>query len=96
MLLVCILFRYWRLRISSASSSTGDWTTRPLDTGKVILCYWTVWFGFGSAGSSSWRDSVFFNTSSKSKLSFLNNLIGPFEGKFDSEGNFTHRSWEWK
>lgn len=51
---------------------------------------------FGSAGSSNWRGSVFFNTSSKGKLSILNNLIGSFEGEFDSEGNFTHRSWEWK
>lgn len=51
---------------------------------------------FGSAGSSSWRGSVFFNTSSKGKLSILNNLIGSFEGEFDSEGNFTQRSWEWK
>lgn len=51
---------------------------------------------FGSVGSSSWRGSVFFNTSSKGKLSILNNLIGSFEGEFDSEGNFTHRSWEWK
>ena len=32
----------------------------------------------------------------KGKLSFLNNLIGSFEGEFDSDRNFTRRSWEWK
>jgi hypothetical protein len=35
---------------------------------------------FGSTGSSTWHGCVFFCTSSKDKLSFLNNLIGAFEG----------------
>lgn len=29
-------------------------------------------------------------------LTRLNNLIGSFEGEFDSDRNFTRRSWEWK
>jgi hypothetical protein len=38
---------------------------------------------FGPMRSSSWHGFVFFNTSSKVKLSCLNNLIEAFEGEFD-------------
>jgi hypothetical protein len=49
---------------------------------------------FGSSGGMSWRGSLFYSTSSKGKLSFLNNMIGVFEGEFDADGNFSHKSWE--
>jgi hypothetical protein len=49
-----------------------------------------------SPGGTKWRGSLFFSTPSKDKLSFLNNIIGVFEGEFDAEGNFTQKSWEWK
>ena len=50
-----------------------------------------------SSGSAKWRGSIFYSTSSsKGKLSFLNNMVGVFEGEFDAEGNFTHKTWEWK
>jgi hypothetical protein len=49
-----------------------------------------------SSGSASWRGSYLYRTSSIGKLSFLNNMIGTFEGEFDSQGNFSHKSWEWK
>ncbi len=49
-----------------------------------------------SSGSASWRGSYFYSTSSNGKLSFLNNMVGIFEGEFDSQGNFSHKSWEWK
>jgi hypothetical protein len=50
----------------------------------------------GSSGSASWRGSYFFRTSSTGRLAFLNNVVGIFEGEFDSQGNFSHKSWEWK
>src|ERR671935_1090289 len=47
-----------------------------------------------SSGSAKWRGSIFYSTSSsKGKLSFLNNMVGVFEGEFDAEGNFTHKTW---
>src|SRR5918912_1098220 len=50
-----------------------------------------------SSGSTKWRGSIFYSTSSsKSKLSFLNNMIVVFESEIDVEGNFTHKAWEWK
>jgi hypothetical protein len=54
--------------------------------------------GVGRLGSSgvSWRGSYFFRTSSTGSLAFLNNVVGIFEGEFASQGNFSHKSWEWK
>jgi hypothetical protein len=50
-----------------------------------------------SSGSTKWRGSIFYSTSSsKGKLSFLNNMIMVFEAEIDVEGNFTHKAWEWK
>ena len=50
-----------------------------------------------SSGSTKWRGSIFYSTSSsKGKLSFLNNMILVFESEINAEGNFTHKAWEWK
>ena len=50
-----------------------------------------------SSGSTKWRGSIFYSTSSsRGKLSFLNNMIVVFESEIDAEGNFTHKAWEWK
>src|ERR671931_2751060 len=50
-----------------------------------------------SSGSTKWRGSIFYSkSSSKGKLSFLNNMIVVFESEIDVEGNFTHKAWEWK
>jgi hypothetical protein len=29
-------------------------------------------------------------------LSFLNNMVGIFEGEIDAAGNFSEKIWEWK
>jgi hypothetical protein len=49
-----------------------------------------------SSGSTSWRGSIFYKTSSSRKLGFLNNLVGVFETEIDADGNFSERAWEWK
>jgi hypothetical protein len=50
-----------------------------------------------SSGSTKWRGSIFYSTSSSTgKLSFLNNMIVVFEAEMDAEGKFTHKAWEWK
>ena len=49
-----------------------------------------------SSGSTKWRGSIFYSTSSNGKLAFLNNLVGVFEVEIDSEGNFSEKIWEWK
>ena len=49
-----------------------------------------------SSGSISWRGSIFYSTSSNGNLSFLNNMIVLFEAEIDSDGNFSHKAWEWK
>jgi hypothetical protein len=50
-----------------------------------------------SSGSTKWRGSIFYSTSSsKGRLSFLNNMILVFEAEINAEGNFTHKAWEWK
>jgi hypothetical protein len=36
-----------------------------------------------SSGGTKWRGSLFFSTSSKGKLAFLNNMVGVFEDEFD-------------
>jgi hypothetical protein len=50
----------------------------------------------GSSGNVKWRGSLFFRTSSGSKLAFLNNMVGVFETEIDAEGNFSEKAWEWK
>ena len=47
-------------------------------------------------GEINWRGSIFYRTSSTGKLAFLNNLVGLFETRIDSEGNFSEKAWEWK
>jgi hypothetical protein len=50
----------------------------------------------GSSGNVMWRGSIFFRTSSGSKLAFLNNMVGVFETEIDAVGNFSEKAWEWK
>jgi hypothetical protein len=50
----------------------------------------------GSSGNVKWRGSLFFRTSSGSKLAFLNNMVGVFETDIDADGNFSEKAWEWK
>ena len=38
----------------------------------------------------------FYSTSSKGKLSFLNELIGIFEYEPEKSGNYSAKVWEWK
>jgi hypothetical protein len=59
-----------------------------------------TWIGQGvgtsSGGKIRFRGSIFFRTSSKAKLSFLNNLVGVFEFEADEQGNCSSKVWEWK
>ena len=84
------------------SPTTSEGVLHGRGVGMIIAGSEVVTFtaeGMGrlsSSGSASWRGSYFYRTSSTGKLSFLNNMIGIFEGEFDSQGNFSHKSWEWK
>jgi hypothetical protein len=49
-----------------------------------------------AGGSIKWRGSIFYRTSSGSKLAFLNNMVGLFETEIDAAGNFSEKDWEWK
>lgn len=46
-------------------------------------------------GASSWRGSLFFQTSSQ-KLSRLNSIVVIFEYEVDENGNTQAKLWEWK
>jgi hypothetical protein len=48
------------------------------------------------SGTTKWRGSFFYRTSSSGKLAFLNNIVGAFEADIDAEGNVVEKSWEWK
>jgi hypothetical protein len=48
------------------------------------------------SGSTNWRGSVFYSTSSTDKLAAINNLIGVFEVVIDVQGKFSEKTWEWK
>jgi hypothetical protein len=54
--------------------------------------------GAGRLTSSGtiWHRAIFYRTSSTSKLSFLNDVVGHFEAEMDAEGNFSEEIWEWK
>lgn len=43
-----------------------------------------------------WRGAIFFETSSETKLGFLNSMVGVFEAQVDAQGSFTDKTWEWK
>jgi hypothetical protein len=47
-------------------------------------------------GSIKWRGSIFYRTSSGSKLAFINNMVGLFEAEIDAAGNFSEKDWQWK
>jgi len=47
-------------------------------------------------GKISFRDSLFFRTTSSANLSALNNLVGVFEYEVDGMGNCSSKVWEWK
>jgi hypothetical protein len=40
--------------------------------------------------------SNFYYSSNTGKLSFLNNLVGVYEGLVDDNGNILYKVWEWK
>jgi hypothetical protein len=48
------------------------------------------------AGKMKYPGAIFFETSSKNKLAFLNHLIGVNEYEVDASGNYEHKLWEWK
>lgn len=47
---------------------------------------------------TTWRGSAFYQSSSStSKISFLNNIVGVFETEVDDDsGNIIQKVWEWK
>lgn len=49
-----------------------------------------------SPSGVKWRGAIYYMTSSKGRLAFLNNVVGVFESEVDLEGNFTDKIWEWK
>jgi hypothetical protein len=51
---------------------------------------------FTGQGKISFRGSLFFRTTSRGKLSSLNNLVGVFEYEVDEQGNSSAKLWEWK
>ncbi|MGD1838352.1 MAG: hypothetical protein ACPKPY_09900 [Nitrososphaeraceae archaeon] len=60
-----------------------------------------TFMGYGIGRSNvergiSYRGSVFYKTSSKDKLAFLDNLVGIFEAEADESGNGVVKIWEWK
>jgi len=46
-----------------------------------------------SSGGAKWRGAHFFGTSTNGRLTFLNNVIGLFEGEMDAEGIDTTKIW---
>ncbi len=48
------------------------------------------------SGNLKWRAAIFYQTTSTSKMGFLNNLVGVSENQVDPEGNATDKQWEWK
>jgi hypothetical protein len=51
---------------------------------------------FVGPGKVRFVGSVFYNTNSKGKLAFLNNLVAVFEHEVDESGNVSNKFWEWK
>jgi hypothetical protein len=54
---------------------------------------------FTGPGKVSFRGALYFRTPSASeggKVSFLNNMVGPFEYEADEMGNCSSKTWEWK
>ena len=52
---------------------------------------------FDGPGKIRFVGSVFYNTTSKGKLAFLNNLVAVFEHEIEREsGKVSNKLWEWK
>jgi hypothetical protein len=54
--------------------------------------------GVGKLTSSGtiWHGAIFYRTSSTSKLSILNDVVGLFKAAMNAEGNFSENIWEWE
>jgi hypothetical protein len=48
------------------------------------------------SGKMRYPGAIFYETSSKNKLAFLNHLVGVNEYEVDASGNYEHKLWEWK
>lgn len=48
------------------------------------------------SGKTRWYGAIFFTTTSKDKLVFLNNLVGVNEDEVDPLDNYVQKVWKWK
>jgi len=47
-------------------------------------------------GKTRFAGLLFFRTTSRGQLAFLNNLVGVFEYQSDKQENTSSKIWEWK
>jgi hypothetical protein len=94
---------YWSKPSSTSSSLQNDEKVFYAEGQGVISTKdgeMATWKGYGigryNGRNRTDRGSVFFKTSAKGKLAFLNNKIGVFEYEADENGNTNGKIWEWK
>jgi hypothetical protein len=89
---------YWSvLRLDGVLSGEGQGIITSRDGQEMVTSTGQGIGRFVEPGKIRFVGSVFYNTASKGKLAFLNNLVAVFEHEIEREsGNVSNKLWEWK
>jgi len=92
-----VIVTYWSaLRSDGVMSGEGRGMVMSRD-GQEMVTFTGQGIGrFVGPGKVRFVGSVFYNTASKGKMAFLNNLVAVFEHEVDELGNVSNKFWEWK
>jgi hypothetical protein len=89
---------YWSvLRPDGVLSGEGQAMIMSRDGQEMVTSSGQRIGHFVGGGKIRYVGSVFYSTTSKGKLAFLNNLVAVFEHEVEREsGNVSNKFWEWK
>jgi hypothetical protein len=88
---------YWTIQRSDGTSyGEGQGFMMTKDGSEVATATGRGEGKMTNSGKMSYPGAIFFTTTSKNKLAFLNHLIGVNEYEVDVSGNYSFKAWEWK
>ena len=89
---------YWSiLKPDGVLSGQGQGIISSRDGQEMVISTGRGIGRFVEPGKIRFVGSVFYNTTSKGKLAFLNNLVAVFEHEIEREsGKVSNKLWEWK
>jgi hypothetical protein len=94
---VTTTWTYWVIQRSDGTSySQGQGVIRTKDGQDMATATGRAEGKKVESGKMRYVGAIFYETHSKNKLAFLNQLVGVNEYQVDELGTYEHRLWEWK